>query len=96
MKIDGTHYRTIWLADDGRTVVAEHADDEVAPWDAHGLGGHGELRRAVGELTGPARQIGRYGTADQVTAAVAVIKEATAKLYRVLADGPSDDEEQGA
>lgn len=92
---DDSGKRRYELTDDGRTVVAERADDEVAPWDAHGLGGHGELRRAVGELTGPARQIGRYGTADQVTAAVAVIKEATAKLYRLLADGPSDDEEQG-
>jgi DNA-binding PadR family transcriptional regulator len=90
---DDSGTRRYELTDDGRTVVAERADDEVAPWDAHGLGGHGELRRAVGELSGPARQIGRYGSADQLTAAVDAVKEATAKLYRILADGPGDVDE---
>jgi DNA-binding PadR family transcriptional regulator len=76
------------LTDAGRLRVAEQESSGVdAPWDEHGLGGHGELRRAMSELTGPARQIGRFGSPDQVTAAVAAVKTATASLYRVLADG---------
>lgn len=77
------------LTDAGRERVAEQrAAGNETPWDDHGLGHHGELRRAVAELVGPARQIGRFGTAEQTDAAVAVVKEATAKLYRILADGP--------
>ncbi len=88
---DDSGKRRFELTDLGRDHLAEHVgDDTPAPWDDHGLGGHGELRRAVGELTGPARQIGRYGTPDQVDAAVAAVKDATAKLYRILADGPSE------
>ena len=80
--------RRFELTDAGRQRVAEQqeAGDE-APWDSHGLGGHGELRRAIAELTGPARQIGRFGTPEQVTAAVATVKTATSSLYRILADG---------
>ena len=87
---DDSGKRRYELTDLGRQLVSEHADDEVAPWDAHGLGRHGELRRAVGELTGPARQIGRYGSPDQVNAAVDAVKRATSELYRILADGPAE------
>ncbi len=75
----------------GRERVAELAEaGGPAPWDEPDLGRHGELRRAVAELTGPARQIGKFGTAEQSEAAVAAIKEATASLYRILADGPTE------
>ena len=84
--------RRFELTETGRERVAEQRDAGVdAPWEEHGLGRHGELRRAVAELTGPARQIGRFGSADQVTAAVEAVKETTARLYRILADGPGDD-----
>jgi len=89
-EIDGKkQYR---LTDTGRERVAElKASDGEAPWEQHGHGHHGELRRAVGELTGPARQIGRYGSAEQVAAAVSAIKQATSKLYQILADGATDN-----
>ncbi len=83
--------RRFELTDTGRERVAEQHDAGVdAPWDDHGLGRHGELRRAVAELTGPARQIGRFGSSDQIATAVESIKDTTAKLYRILADGPDD------
>ncbi len=83
--------RRFELTDLGRERVAEQRDSgHEAPWDEHGLGRHGELRRAVSELSGPARQIGRFGSADQTELAVAVVKEATSKLYRILADGPAE------
>ena len=81
--------RRFELTDAGRARVAEHRDaGHDAPWEEHGLGRHGDLRRAVAELVGPARQIGRFGTDDQTTRAVAVVRDATAQLYRILADGP--------
>lgn len=84
--------RRFELTEAGRERVAEHrrAGNDT-PWDEHGLGDQGELRRAISELVGPAKQIGRFGTAEQTTSAVEVIKETTAKLYRILADGPDTD-----
>jgi DNA-binding PadR family transcriptional regulator len=80
------------LTDTGRKFAAELSKhDKTAPWEQMDLGGHGELRRALAELVGPARQIGRFGTADQTTEATKVIKDATAKLYKILADGPGED-----
>jgi DNA-binding PadR family transcriptional regulator len=61
-----------------------------APWEEHGLGRHGDLRRAIAELVGPARQIGRFGSPDQVAQALTTVQEATAKLYRILAAGAAD------
>jgi len=84
--------RRFELTDDGRQRLADHQDaGEPAPWDDLGLGGHGELRRAIAELAGPARQIGRFGTAEQMTAAVTAVKTATASLYRLLADGGGEE-----
>ena len=89
---DGRH--RFELTDAGRDRVAEHrAAGHDAPWHEHGLGHHGDLRRAVAELTGPARQIGRFGTAEQSARAVAAVKEATAALYRILADGPGEPDD---
>ena len=65
--------------------MSEHGGP--APWDAEQVGPGGELRRSLSELVGPARQNGRFGTPEQTTAAVAAIKEATAKLYKILAEG---------
>lgn len=86
--------RSFELTDAGRERVAERERaGEPAPWDEHGLGRHGELRRAVSELSGPARQIGRYGTRDQIDAAVEAVRTATKSLYTILAEGPVDDTE---
>jgi DNA-binding PadR family transcriptional regulator len=80
--------RRFELTDTGRERVAEqHQAGNHNPWDEHGLGDQGELRRAIAEMVGPAKQIGRFGSDGQTTAAVAAVKEATVKLYRVLADG---------
>jgi DNA-binding PadR family transcriptional regulator len=80
--------RRFELTDIGRERVAAHrAAGHDAPWDEHGLGQQGDLRRAIAELVGPARQIGRFGSEEQTTRAVTVVKDATARLYRILADG---------
>ena len=80
------------LTDEGHKVAAEIGKrTEGAPWEQMDLGGHGDMRRALAELVGPARQIGRFGTAAQTEAANKVLKDATTKLYKILADGPGED-----
>jgi len=80
------------LTDSGRTWVTAAAEvGYTEPWAEAGRGQHGELHRALGELAGPVRQIGRYGTAEQATAAEAALKQATAALYAILATPPAVD-----
>lgn len=89
--------RRFELTTAGRERLAEIEESGAPPpWEMTDLGSHGELRRAVAELTGPARQIGRFGTAEQSASAVAAIKEATASLYRILADGPTEPPESNS
>ena len=78
--------RRFRITDGGRQRLVERGPDAPAPWDDESIGRHGELRRALAELVGPARQIGRFGSTEQVDAAAAAIKEATAKLYQILAN----------
>lgn len=78
------------LTDAGRQRVTEAADAGITePWDQPGWGRRGELHRALGELVGPVRQIGRFGSPAQVTAAATALQEATAKLYAILASPPA-------
>jgi DNA-binding PadR family transcriptional regulator len=81
--------RIYHLTEAGKTVARKLAEHGVSPWDQHDLGEHGDLRRAISELAGPAQQIGRFGTPEQTAAAEAAVKQATAALYRILADGPA-------
>src|SRR5262245_30954347 len=86
--------RVYELTDDGRRVATEVAKrTEGAPWEQLDMGGHGELKRALAELVGPARQIGRFGSTTQTDEATKIIKDATAKLYKILADGPTEQEQ---
>jgi len=81
------------LTESGRQRLAERGDAS-APWDDdENLGRHGELRRALSELAGPCKQIGRFGSTDQVDAAVVALKETAAKLYQILADGSTATDE---
>lgn len=75
------------LTDRGRTWVAGATEvGFTEPWAQAGAGHRGDLHRALGELVGPVRQIARFGTPAQATAAEAAVKEATTKLYAILAE----------
>ena len=85
--VDGKKQFT--LTENGRARLAEfrdtRGDDEGEPWDDHGTGGRGDLRRSVAELIGQARQIGRFGTQDQIERAVEVFADTRKQLYVILA-----------
>jgi DNA-binding PadR family transcriptional regulator len=89
---DKTRYE---LTDTGREWVSSAAEvGYTEPWTEAGAGRRGDLHRAFGELSGPVRQISRFGTPEQAAAAEAALKQATAKLYAVLAaQAPSPDTE---
>jgi len=65
---------------------AERPDDAPEPWDEHAGGGRGDLRRRIQEIVGQARQIGRFGTTEQIAAAGEVLDDTRRRLYKILAD----------
>lgn len=78
------------LTDAGRKWVAAAAEVGYRePWADAGTGPRGDLHRALGELTGPVRQIARYGTPEQQAAAEAALRSATRTLYDLLANPPA-------
>ncbi len=84
---DGSGKRQYKLTDAGRERIAEQDPDAPLPWaDAAGPGRGGDLRTAMAELEGQARQIGRFGTDEQRAAALEVLTKARKKLYAVLAE----------
>jgi hypothetical protein len=66
-------------------------DDADAPWSASGTGRRGDLRGKLAELSGQARQIGRFGSPDQSEQAGVVLDEAVRKLYAILAAEATPD-----
>lgn len=86
-EIDGK--KTYSLTEAGRRRLAdlrsERGDDAPPPWNDHGTGERGRLRREVSELVGQLRQIGRFGTAEQIDEAVAVLDDARSRLDDILA-----------
>lgn len=78
--------KTYSLTDAGQAEAAEAAD-RPAPWEAGGSREHviPALPKAGFELAQAAAQVGRTGTPEQVTEAVAVLDEARRRLYSILA-----------
>ncbi len=79
--------RVFTLTEDGKAVIAETAD-QAAPWEeaAQSDSGVGGLREAVGRLMPAIFQIGKAGSADQVTAAIDILNDARKKLYAMLVE----------
>ena len=81
------------LTDRGRELLSEIAsanEDGVEPWNQHGTGGRGELRRLTSEIGGQVRQIARFGTSEQRDATTSALDDLKRKLYAILADVPAD------
>jgi DNA-binding PadR family transcriptional regulator len=79
--------RVFSLTESGMAAVAETAD-QPAPWEeaAQSGSGVGGLREAAGRLMHAVFQIGKAGSADQVSAATEVLNDARKKLYTILAE----------
>ena len=75
------------LTETGTAAVAETAD-QPAPWEdaVQGDSGKADYRQSAGKLMHALVQIGKNGSADQVTAAIEVLDEARKKLYAILAE----------
>jgi|GEM_PF-2248982 len=93
-EVDGK--RQFTLTDAGRERLAafrdKRGDEAGEPWEQPGTGSRGDLRGSIAELIGQARQIGRFGTAEQIEQAQGVFDDAKRKLYAILAEAPIDSE----
>ncbi|HKU59546.1 MAG TPA: PadR family transcriptional regulator [Gaiellaceae bacterium] len=87
--------RTFTLTDAGRTYVEEHKDELGAPWDEMSGAVGNDVTDFFGEIKRvaiAAAQIGRHGTAEQLTDAKKILAETRRSLYRLLAeDDPAGD-----
>ena len=87
--------RQFSLTDRGREVLGElrdaQGDDAPAPWDNRGTGGRGDLRRHLSELVSQARQIGQFGTPEQIDRTRTILVDTVHQLYTILATPVPDD-----
>ncbi|MGY6500982.1 MAG: PadR family transcriptional regulator [Acidimicrobiales bacterium] len=73
------------------SIDVDDADPTPQLWRDAGHG-HGALRSVPPEIVGQARQIRRFGSADQIERAAAVLEETKRQLYAILAAGPEHDD----
>jgi len=75
------------LTEAGATAAADTAE-QPAPWEeaAQGDSGGQGYRKAAGQLMQAVWQIGKTGSADQVTRAAEILTDARKKLYAILAE----------
>jgi DNA-binding PadR family transcriptional regulator len=92
---DSDGKRRFALTDTGKAEVEEKSDD-VAPWDAVRAGaptGHLQLRNSVGKLIAAVRQVGQAGDEDQRKQVTELLDETRRKVYAILAEEPTQDED---
>jgi DNA-binding PadR family transcriptional regulator len=80
--------KSFTLTDEGRSYLAEHADEVNAPWEIVAGREHGsirEMRALMGQLAMAAMQVTQAGSDAQVTEAQRILKDTRRSLYRILA-----------
>ncbi|HWF79677.1 MAG TPA: PadR family transcriptional regulator [Streptosporangiaceae bacterium] len=87
--------RAYGLTDNGRTYVAEHADELNAPWSALAGAANAayDMRKLVHQVHLAATQVISAGTDEQVNQARKVLTQARRALYRILAEDEMADSE---
>jgi DNA-binding PadR family transcriptional regulator len=88
--------RTFTLTDEGRTYVAEHADEVSAPWEAMTAPSGDDdnnLKPLLGQVSAALWQILAAGTPDQQERARKALAELRRTLYSILADDEPGDEQ---
>ncbi|MFT3865287.1 MAG: PadR family transcriptional regulator [Solirubrobacterales bacterium] len=91
---DSDGKRRFSLTDEGRKAYEEKSGD-VAPWDAVRAGfptGHLALRHTIGQLI-LAVKAAADGTEDQQKQVRELLDETRRKIYRILAEGPADQQD---
>lgn len=84
--------KLVTLTSEGQTRLAERTEQQGDPFAGFADEPAGpDLRAAMHELAGAARQIGMSGTAAQREAAAKVINSAKRSLYLLLAGEPEDE-----
>jgi DNA-binding PadR family transcriptional regulator len=76
------------VTDEGRSYMAEHADEVTAPWEIVAGREHGsirEMRSLISQVAMAAMQVTNAGSGAQVTKAQRVLKDTRRNLYRILA-----------
>jgi DNA-binding PadR family transcriptional regulator len=95
---DGKGRKSLTLTDEGQQYVAEHADELAQVWrpferqpnDDTSFSG---LKPEIGQVMGAVWQIVTAGSESQQRAAIDVLVETRRKLYGILADGVTDEDE---
>jgi DNA-binding PadR family transcriptional regulator len=85
--------RTYTLTDEGRTYVAEHADEVTAPWEAMTAPAEDDengVRPLIGQVGSALWQIFATGTPDQQAKARKALADLRRTLYSILADDERD------
>jgi DNA-binding PadR family transcriptional regulator len=83
------------VTDEGRSYIAEHADEVNAPWEVVAGREHGsvrEMRGLIGQLAMAAMQVTQAGSDAQIAEAQDILKNTRRGLYRILAadDDPGE------
>jgi DNA-binding PadR family transcriptional regulator len=99
-EVDGGR-RVFSLTDQGRTYVAEHADEVEAPWQdftekgsggRFGPGDGSETKPLIGQIAAAVWQIMAVGTPEQQAKGREALVELRRKLYSILAEDESEGE----
>ena len=87
--------RAFTLTDEGKTYVAEHADEVNAPWQAMSEASSDDdgLKPLIGQVAAAIWQILAVGTPEQQAQGREALIELRKRLYAILAE---DDEQAGA
>jgi len=81
--------KLVTLTDAGREHVTANENTWPDPFANYTAAGPGaDLRTALEQVHGAARQVARTGTDEQLAAALAILDEARRSLYLLLANGP--------
>ncbi|TDD29782.1 PadR family transcriptional regulator [Kribbella turkmenica] len=86
--------RTFTLTDEGRTYVAEHADEVSAPWAAMSAPADDDengLKPLLGQVATAMWQILATGTPEQQARAKDAVADLRRRLYGILADDDQQD-----
>jgi DNA-binding PadR family transcriptional regulator len=83
------------LTDEGRAYVAKRGDDQSAPWEQVGWGNDqaAALGKLMREVASAFVQVMRAGSDAQMAQAREVLVNARRELYRILADGDPQGEQ---